>query len=92
MKSKNYNNPFIKKFKTKANFYIYDVNTNEMLKVDEVVYSIIDDIYRFSLNKIIQKWGKRFKEIEIGRALEEIRCSRRHDNLFSRIGICTSLQ
>jgi len=84
MKYKNYDNPFIMKFKTEDDFYIYDVNTNEILKVDEVVYSIIDDIHRFSLNKIIRKWENRFKEIEIGRALEEVHRSRRDDNLFSR--------
>lgn len=34
--------PFIKKFKVDDTHYIYDVNTNEFFKVDEVVYSLID--------------------------------------------------
>jgi hypothetical protein len=32
--------PFVKKFATRSNFYIYDVNTNHFLQVDKVLYAI----------------------------------------------------
>ena len=38
----NIQKPFIYKFKTKSNYYIYDVNTNNILLVDQKVFNTID--------------------------------------------------
>lgn len=37
------NKPFIKKFKVDGHFYIYDVNSNGLFKVDEVVHNLVDN-------------------------------------------------
>lgn len=34
---------FIKKVKTDKNFYIYDINTNDILKVDELTFNILSE-------------------------------------------------
>jgi uncharacterized protein len=56
------NNPFIKKFKIDEKFYIYDVNTNCLFNVNELVYNLVDKndmnlcesniINKYPLNKI----------------------------------------
>jgi uncharacterized protein len=78
-----YDEPFIKKFKSETAYYVYDVNTNEILNVDEVVYSIIDDLYKLSQEDIVRKWESRFDRTEVSRALEEIRYAQIEDGLFS---------
>lgn len=35
--------PFIKKFSHQGDFYVYDVNTNQIVEVEKSVYDIIDD-------------------------------------------------
>jgi len=75
--------PFIKKIKTKNFNYIYDVNTNNFLKVDEVVFEIVDDIYELSKDEIINKWKGRFHEIDLERAVSNIYFSIEKEGLFS---------
>jgi uncharacterized protein len=50
--------PFIKKFKIDKKFYIYDVNTSSFLKVDEIVYTLIDKIKNQDTDdlKILKKY------------------------------------
>ena len=50
--------PFIKKFKIDNKFYIYDVNTNSFLKVDELVYTLIDKVKRHysEVSSILKKY------------------------------------
>ncbi|MCD6115638.1 radical SAM protein [bacterium] len=38
------NKPFIKKIRINDKYYIYDVNTNEILKVDKLNYTFVDNI------------------------------------------------
>ena len=47
--------PFIEKFKIDKKFYIYDVNTNSFLKVDEIIYTLIDKMYTEDL-RILKKY------------------------------------
>ena len=75
------NNAFIKKFKTDKFHYIYDVNTNEIVKVDKVIWNLFPDEIsgKKDLSTLIQKWGSE----AIERALLEIREQKQKDNLFS---------
>ena len=56
-KSRTYRSPFIKKFRTRSSLYIYDANTNHILKVDPVVYSVVGDIHRLAPEEIVRKWS-----------------------------------
>jgi|GEM_PF-5793339 len=38
------NNAFIKKLKTDRNYYIYDVNTNEICSVEKIIWDLLPDI------------------------------------------------
>ncbi|NIR10114.1 MAG: radical SAM protein [Candidatus Aminicenantes bacterium] len=57
--------PFIKKFKTKNRYYIYDVNTNEILGVNKTVYDIIDEIYENNIVGIVEKFKHNYPVQEI---------------------------
>lgn len=77
--------PYIHKLRTKNNNYIYDVWTNEILKVDDVTYDIIDVIYSKRENDIINIYRNKYKESDIIRSLNEIKIAINKENLFSRI-------
>lgn len=76
-------NPFIKKFRTQRNYYIYDVNTNNILKVDKIVWKVIDSIYEFSRDEILNRWKDKFKRKDIVKALDNIYIYAEKENLFS---------
>jgi len=48
--------PFVKKFKAGNRLCIYDVNTNELLNVNPVVFDIIDDIHELKADGILEKF------------------------------------
>lgn len=48
--------PFIHKYNTRNACYIYDVNTNRILKADRIIYDIVDDIGVLSKTNIVDKW------------------------------------
>jgi len=73
--------PFIKKVKTSNNYYIYDVNTNHILKVPGVIYSIIDKIGNESKRDLKKRFRKKFTSDSIDKALEKI-CNSQKDGLF----------
>ena len=81
-KSRTYRSPFIKKFRTRSSLYIYDANTNHIVKVDPVVYSVVDDIHRLAPEEIVRKWRGRFDTAEVRRALGEIGRTMEADHLF----------
>lgn len=74
--------PFIKKLKTKNNYYIYDVNSNHFLKVDKVVYEIIEDIYKYSKECILNKWIGKFNKHELTNAVNSLHKSIEKECLF----------
>lgn len=75
--------PFIKKIKTERNYYIYDVNTNNILKVDKVVWEVVDFIHELSRDEILNRWKDKFKRQDIIRALDNIYLNMEKENLFS---------
>lgn len=64
--------PFVKKVKTGNSYYIYDVNTNHILKVPEVIYAIIDKIGNKSKQDLRARFAERFTPGLIDQALEKI--------------------
>lgn len=74
--------PFIKRFSTSEHHYIYDLNTNEIVKVDQVVFSIIDDIHRLRDIDLRKKWGGTYGEAAVDRACLEVREVRAKDSLL----------
>ncbi|HUV35483.1 MAG TPA: radical SAM protein [Patescibacteria group bacterium] len=65
--------PFICKFKSFMGLpYIYDVNTNEMVQVDKVVYDILDDI-TLNNDDIVNKWRRWHDEDSVRKSIGEIR-------------------
>jgi len=75
--------PFIKKIKTEKNYYIYDVNTNNILRVNKIVWELIDFVYEFSREEILNKWKSKYKKDIIIKALNNIYHYHEKENLFS---------
>jgi len=44
---------FVHKFQTKKNKYIYDVNSNRVFRVSDILYDIIDDFPGKDLKELI---------------------------------------
>lgn len=65
--------PFIHKYKTKNALYIYDINSNKILKVTPIIYNIVDDIGVLAQDNIVDKWKKSYPKNEIMEALNLIR-------------------
>jgi uncharacterized protein len=63
--------PFIHLFQTRAGYYIYDVNTNMMLKVNQEVFKLLEDE---QLNKINSSEIFRRKEYDSIKKLKEEGC------------------
>lgn len=74
--------PFIHKFKTKDNYYIYDVNTSEILKVDETLWDIVEDYKVLSKNEIVNKYLSKYSEDEISTACYRIFEAQQKQGLF----------
>jgi uncharacterized protein len=65
--------PFIHKFQDYyGNYYIYDVNTNRILRVSKIVYNIINDYLILSHDDLISRWRTQHKQNEIKKALEQL--------------------
>ncbi len=67
--------PFMHKFKTRDHAYIFDVNSGEILRVDDVTWEIADDAYQ-DRESVIARYTPRFPPAEIGRAYDEIQAAR----------------
>jgi len=63
---------FIKKIKTPNQFYIYDVCSNEIIKVNRIIWDIIDQFQK-PIKEIIHRWGEKYSQNEILHAYQLIR-------------------
>lgn len=75
--------PFIHKFKTNKFHYIYDVNTNQIIRVDNCIYDIIDYYKILPAQYIIQKFKSKYSSQKIKKALTNIEKSHRKLKVFS---------
>jgi len=74
--------PFIHKFKTGKSKYIYDVNTNLVVRVSDIIYDIICDSL-LSKSEVIAKYREKYSTEEIEEAYESINIARKEEGLFS---------
>ncbi len=79
--------PFIKKFKTRNYHCIYDVNSHQFLRVDPVIYDIIDEIgdngKDNGVEHIVDRFKDRHNSADIRRGYELIRQMQREKDIFS---------
>lgn len=64
--------PFIHKFTTDQGFYIYDVNTNQILKASQIEYDLVDDYMKLPRQKLFSKWKRKYDSGTIENALKGI--------------------
>jgi uncharacterized protein len=76
--------PFIHKFKTKKNFYIYDVTTNQIIRVDKRIYDIVDYFKELPASEIVKKSHNKYSLCEVEEALSSIEDCNKRLSLFSR--------
>jgi len=74
--------PFIKRFRTDSQSYIYDVNTNEILAVDDLIYEIMDDYGMLGAGEITQKYAKKYPLNSLTQALGAIDQARAQGGLL----------
>ncbi|MFH0994234.1 MAG: radical SAM protein [Pseudomonadota bacterium] len=72
---------FVKPFKTIDKFYLYDVGTNRIFNVDEVLYTIIPSVGTVSTAEIVSRFKERFGENAVKTALDEIETAQK-DGVF----------
>jgi uncharacterized protein len=68
----NYTAPFITKLQTKNNWYIFDVNSGRILRVDRVVWDIIEDVGPLSKDEIFSKHSRNYSRNELQIAYQGI--------------------
>lgn len=64
--------PFIHKVQTDHNKYIYDSNTGEILRVDDIVWDIIEDFGSLPKERIVAKYVSKYQPDEISAAYDQI--------------------
>ena len=74
--------PFIHKFRTNKNCYIYDVNTMRIIRVDSILWKIITDIGILSKEEILLKYSARYDSEKLSKVLDEIEHSQEKIGLF----------
>ncbi|MEO0185832.1 MAG: radical SAM protein [candidate division WOR-3 bacterium] len=75
--------PFIHKFKSfNGNYYIYDVRTSRFVRVNQIVYDIVDDLGVLSIPEIFSKWHVKYEIDSIKKAVKLIE-KHRKSALFS---------
>jgi uncharacterized protein len=86
--------PFIKKIETNDALYIYDVNSNELIEVDRLIYDIIDHIEENNLEEILRRFGHKYKAEELRERYEGIKELQKENELFStfRPEICSGVK
>lgn len=75
--------PFIKKFRTKKFYYVYDVNSNAIFRIDEIIFNIIDEFGKCDIKSIIDKHKHKYKISKIKKKYEIIRKAKIENNYFS---------
>jgi uncharacterized protein len=75
--------PFIKKLKTMKDNYRYDVNSNELVRVNQVISDIIEDIRESNPQPIIDKFKHKYRSKDILRYYESLKRADNEHNYFS---------
>ncbi len=65
--------PFIHKFKINEDkFYIYDVNKNQILSVEPIIFDIIDDFLKLPNSDIVVKWSNKYHSAKLKKAIQSV--------------------
>jgi len=64
--------PLFTKYRTEKNNYLYDCGTGRIVKVDEVIYTIIDDFAILTNKELLLKYRKAFEKGRVKTALREV--------------------
>jgi len=83
MECHNHIKPFIKKFCDSGAFYIYDVNTNQIVEVEKPVYDIVDEWDGISTQLKRENYNKEHDKTDKLKAIEEIKRAKEDYGLFS---------
>lgn len=73
--------PFVHKFRTDNHKYVFDVNTGEILRVDDVVWEIVEDSCRRK-GDVVAKYRSQFGTDRILAAYSEIEKARAEGGVF----------
>jgi uncharacterized protein len=76
-------NPFIKRFKTGNHLYVYDVNTNRILRVNEAMYEIIEELNEFHSEHFVNKLQGKFPGRDVISAYQTVSKLQTENGLFS---------
>jgi uncharacterized protein len=74
--------PFIHRFETKGNKYIFDVNTMHIVRVEQAVWAIILDFGRLSKSAIVSRYSPDYGVAAVASAYDGISRSQQQDGLF----------
>ncbi|MBE0461561.1 MAG: radical SAM protein [Candidatus Aminicenantes bacterium] len=75
--------PFVYKFRNNGRHYIYDVNTNNILKTDECLYDIIDEFNYKNHEEVVNKFRNKYPLNKIKKCFDEINSKRKSSGMFS---------
>jgi uncharacterized protein len=75
--------PFIKKFKDDGDFYLFDVNTNQVIEVEQPVYDLIDSFNGKDVAPDVSALHSVYSKQEIKHYMEQIKQAHDNDGLFS---------
>jgi uncharacterized protein len=69
---KNESAPLVHRFETEHCKYVYDVNTGEILRVNDIVWDIVEDFGSLSKEKIVTKYASKYLPDAISAAYDQI--------------------
>lgn len=75
--------PFIKKFEDGGFFYVYDVNTNQIVEVEKLIYDIIDEYDDDNPGRIETKYKNIYDISDLRSCIGKIKDARKKHKLFS---------
>jgi uncharacterized protein len=75
--------PFVMNFKTHGNYYTYDVNTNRIILLNEIMFEIIPMLGVLHKENIVHNLQSRYDKDEIETNLNKILLLQSRHNLFS---------
>ena len=73
---------FVHKFQTEQNKYIYDVNTMNIVRIDDIIWEIISDYGRDDSSQISLRYSDRYSSEQIESAYEKIAVAQKEKGLF----------
>ena len=75
--------PFIKRFSTRDSYFVYDVNSNELVRVNKLIYDLLGEIGTHDTDIILDKLKHLYTEDELRLGIKEIEDAQHQHYLFS---------